>query len=762
MNQNQSQLGAPSSTVASSAHTVREAARFLSVVRSRKELVIVATSISLVLGGLYYATATRIFQSEASLLVLQTGQQKMMTTDMPGERTAKDLMPTYTSLFGSDVVLNDAIRQLSPQDRIDLADTPPAQWPRTLAENLSVSARRGTNILDISYRSRHPRTAAAVVDAVLSAYLKFMDGLHKNSSREILDILTKEKVELEEELDAKQRELLDARRNAEELAITEGNEGVNVVMRRAIDLNEAWIKALESRLEAESQLRSLQAAIARGEDLKQYTLAMVEGVGSEVLRRQLGMGAQDAYEIAQMNRGLVDDKAELRSLRQTYGPMHQKVREIEDRINVTEQYIQNRAQVQDVELRAMNNQLLAPTLLNMASQRLQQAEDHEGRIRSSYEAEKDHALSLDQNATHLQLVEYDLNRLRAFQDTMIERIKDIDLGQDNGMLRTEVLKHPEIPLGPVSPRLAKVGVLAAMLGLLAGLGIVYLQDLLDDRFRSPEDMEEQTGVPVLAMIRKLGQLEEGTGPENVHVHVAPNGADTESFRTLRTALAFTQGGVQRLVVSSTEPGDGKTTVTVNLAAVIAQSGKRTLLIDADMRRPGLTPLVGLRGQHGLSMILREKTPIAESVKANLHPSFLENLDVIPSGLRPVNPMELLASDRFADLLAWAEVAYDRIVVDSPPILAVSDAAIVGRLVDGVALVVRPEKNRRRLVVRAIESFPALGVTVLGTVINHVDAEKGQDYYGYGYGYGYSYSYGHDDDPQEETGTGESVHPRRVA
>ena len=128
----------------------------------------------------------------------------------------------------------------------------------------------------------------------------------------------------------------------------------------------------------------------------------------------------------------------------------------------------------------------------------------------------------------------------------------------------------------------------------------------------------------------------------------------------------------------------------------------------------------------------------------------------------MNPMALLASNRFADLMAWAEVDSEQIVVDSPPALAVSDSAIIGRLVDGVILIVRPEKNRRRMVVRAVESYPSLGVNVLGTVINHIDSEKSTDYYGYGYGYGYGYSYGHDE-PAESPLVGEQPEllPRRV-
>ena len=740
-------------------NSIREIARFLSVVRARKEIVIMSFVVSCLLGGLYYVTAPRKYRSDASLLVMQPGGHAL-TNKMSGERAARDVMPTYTDLLGSEAVLKEAVRGLAPEHRGDLADSPPEQWPAVLARNLSTNARRGTNILDICYYSRDPETAAAVVDSVLTSYVDFMNKLYKDASRDMLNVLTAEKKELEERIYATQQQVLAVRRNVDELVITEGDTGVTVVQRRALDISKALTDAQTQRTEAESSLRALEAAIANGEDLQQYVLLMDESVGHELRLGQWGMSNRDAMTLAQINRQLIDDKSKLRSLLHTYGVQNQRVREVQSRIEVAEQFLQNRPLVQSTKFNRMSAEQIKPALLQTARQKLQMAAHLEKSVWASYNAEKAHVLALDQSATELRMVEDDLERLHSSYDVVLKRMTDIDSGERSGGLRTSVTSEPKVALNPVSPQLPKVVLISFLLGTLAGLGIVYLQDLLDDRFRSPEDLQEQTGVPVLAMIRKLEPLEGGTGAENIHVHVRQSGSDAESFRTLRTALAFAQGGVQRVIVSSTEPGDGKTTVTVNLAAAVAQFGRKTLLIDADMRRPGTTPLLGLRGQAGLSMILRDTTPVAESAKANTHVSLIENLDVIASGLRPVNPMELLASNRFADLLAWAEVEYEQIIVDSPPALAVSDSAIIGRLVDGVILIVRPEKNRRRMVVRAIESYPSLGVKVLGTVINHIDSEKNADYYGYGYGYGYNYS--HDEFPEApRVGEQPVLRPQRV-
>ena len=202
-----------------------------------------------------------------------------------------------------------------------------------------------------------------------------------------------------------------------------------------------------------------------------------------------------------------------------------------------------------------------------------------------------------------------------------------------------------------------------------------------------------------------------------------------------------------MVISSSEPGDGKTTVLVNLAVSVAQSGKKTLLVDADLRRPGLTALLGMKALGGLTDVLRSKDDVAATAHQHVCSTEVENLDVLPSGMRRPNPAELLAGPNLGDLLGWADTVYDQVLIDSPPVLAASDAQLIGRLVDGVIMVVNSEKNRRRAVVRAVESFVMLGVHVFGVVANRVGGE-GNASYGYDYGYAYDYSYS--GEPGEDT------------
>jgi capsular exopolysaccharide synthesis family protein len=210
-----------------------------------------------------------------------------------------------------------------------------------------------------------------------------------------------------------------------------------------------------------------------------------------------------------------------------------------------------------------------------------------------------------------------------------------------------------------------------------------------------------------------------------------------------------------LAITSSEPHDGKTTVLGNLAVTYAMSGKRTLIIDADLRSPGLTRMFNMRGLKGLSRILKSADPIAESAPESIRETGLEYLDILPCGPKPSNPSELLSSPRMSELVAWADDNYDQILIDCPPILAASDASIVGRLVDGLALVVQPKKNRRKLVLRAAEVLKTSGVDIAGVIANRIGGSR--DGYGYGYGNGYGYGYGYGDDdydgkPTESTGS----------
>lgn len=740
-----------SAEVSSEVNAVHLMMRFLRMAYYRKGVLIVVLAASCLLGGLRYVTAPRRYESTASLLIRQTGEDTW-STQMSGERVTRDLMATYKSVIRSPAVLEKAIKLMPPEARVDMGSAPSDKWTDVLRDNLIVSDERGTSIMHVAYRSADPRAAACSVSSVVTAFLDWVEREHGNDAGQRLDRLDKDKGTLAEQLRAIEAKIARTRAAADEVVIRKGDQGANLAVESVFHLKEEVMEARKTRMEAQIILDAIEREIHSGGNLRRLTLSIVFEPGNKALLQQLGLGESDGDTLATLKRQLVADTAALQTESTKYGPANPKIWAIQQRILVNQQALNTYRENAFASLQRIGDRELGEILQGYARQQLNQAVERELAIAGEYDKAVQHEKELRGPESELESLNHERERLQAMFDSVLEQIKHIGDVKDAGALRASVISRPEVPVAPVSPRLRMTAIESILLGLLVGLGLVYVLDVLDDRFRSPEDLQLQLRVPVLAMVRKLEGLE-GDGLEKLHVVTQPNGSASEAFRTLRTALALTGGGAKSFVISSAEPGDGKTTTMANLAAAFAQTGQRTLLIDGDMRRPGLTSLLDLRGATGLATVLRDDAPIAESAAANLETTSLENLHILPSGPRQTNSMQLLASERFSELLSWADSCYDQILVDAPPALAVSDAAMIGRLVDGVLLIVRPEKNRRRTVIRAVEHLRMLGVNVIGTVLNHLAPEKDSHYYGYSYGYGYGYEYGgeygHDESGDDE-------------
>jgi capsular exopolysaccharide synthesis family protein len=523
---------------------------------------------------------------------------------------------------------------------------------------------------------------------------------------------------------------------------------IHPTVQRALHLSEALTKAQEERLNMERQSESIQQAIASGSDLQPYLASLEATIGKQMMISALGLSTEDLKMIHEQQQKLFDTQQELQSLSQFYGPAHPKIAELSERARSIEGYLANYRANSGNRMSSFGSQDLGPMLQSMLQQSVVQAHRKEQQLTQSFEAAREQAARESGGVVHLESLEREVKRLERQQDALVDRIANIDLRQLQAPIQATVVKEPLPNDKPVSPQLRHVIVLSLFGGLGVGALIVYVQDVLDDRFSSPEEMMAQLSVPVLAMVRDLKPLD-GAGLASLHTHVHPRAVEAEAFRTLRTALTLNAGSSERILISSAEPGDGKTTVSANLAVSFAQAGKRTLVIDCDLRKPGMTARFDFKKLPGVAEVLLSDESLAEVASNLIRHTELENLDVLPAGARQPNPSELLSDPRLSELLAWAESHYDRVLVDCPPVLAVSDAQIVGRLVDGAILVVRPEKNHRRLVVRACESFAATGSVVLGVVANGLSIAA-NDRYGYGYGYGDGYGYGHDQEGDESS------------
>ncbi|MEM9351995.1 MAG: polysaccharide biosynthesis tyrosine autokinase [Planctomycetota bacterium] len=720
----------------SGAELVATLTRFLKLLRFRKKIVFAWLAGTMVLGAIYYGAAQRQYASTAKLLIVQ--QRKDQVETVGDHESSDNTMATQRLLVTSPKVVERAIKTIDPRYLIDIRDKPPHKWTREVSERLSASTTRNTNFVTVSYRSVHPEAAAAMVSAVTDSYLGFVQYTHKGTAAELVEELEAALEERNQELNAKHQELDAIRREMLHLNVDSTDGVVEPIIQRAIRANEVYTQAQERRQRLQATLTAVEQAIARGDDVHQYLAGVEEEVGKQLMLAAMGLSSQDSRTLAEQEEKLFSTRNEIRRLSQYLGPNHPKLRGLQTKASQLQTYIADYQKNAGQRFKSSLDKEGAVAVKELLARRLRQAVEAENQFAKNFQAARSEAATRSADIDRLQRIERELERLEARRDAIEERIANIDIRQEQAPLRVTVVQDPVPEREPISPKLQMVVLGSIFGGLMLGCGAVYVQDVLDDRFGSPEEMTAQLDVPILSVVRQLDPLS-GSGLQTVYTNALPSSVESEAFRTLRTSLSLTAETSNRVLVTSSEPGDGKTTVTANTSVAFAKAGKRTIVLDCDLRKPGLTTLLELKGQPGVGDILAGDFPPSETAPGLIVRTEVEGLDIIPAGPRRADPAELLSGKQLTELLAWAEANYDQVIVDCPPVLAVSDAQIVGQLVDGAILVVRPEKNHRRMVIRAIDSLFGTGCQVLGVVANGVSQQSAG--YGYGYGYGYGDGYG---------------------
>lgn len=334
----------------------------------------------------------------------------------------------------------------------------------------------------------------------------------------------------------------------------------------------------------------------------------------------------------------------------------------------------------------------------------------------------------------------EIERTRELLEQLEEQMAKVSIGKDERGTRVIELTAPSLAY-KVGPSILKTVGLGSLLGILLGSGLALLLEKNANTFRDPDEISEELGVPVLTHIpffkgklKKIGKDEvnpyEKLDPALAVIHM-PASVPAEAIRSFRTSVFFeTSGpGCKIIQVTSPLPGDGKSTIAGNLACSIAQSGKRTLVIDCDLRRPQLTDYFDLAEKKGLTNVLNGDCEIPDGC----HETPLDNLFVMPSGPVPGNPAEALTLPDMGEMLETLKTKFDYIIVDTPPLLVVTDPSIIASLVDGVVLALRVRRKSRHNSKESMNILRSVGARVLGVVINNSDESGASDgYRGYGY------------------------------
>ncbi|MCA9933259.1 MAG: polysaccharide biosynthesis tyrosine autokinase [Ardenticatenaceae bacterium] len=357
----------------------------------------------------------------------------------------------------------------------------------------------------------------------------------------------------------------------------------------------------------------------------------------------------------------------------------------------------------------------------------------------------------------LSRLETQRNEARLRYTEAFNELNDLQVSQIQESNNIQPIEPAALPTSPIRPRTMSNTLLAAAVGGMLALGIIFLIEYLDDTVKTPDQVMEDTGLSTLGAIAFIKGEQPG---DRIITHIRPRDPVSEAYRVLRTNLSFSaiDKELQDVLITSSSPGEGKSTTVANLAAVLAQAGKKVIVVDADLRRPVQHKIFGLPNNQGLTTaLLDQKTAVISHIQSTP----IRGLQVMCSGPIPPNPAELLNSQRMSQVLAELREVADVIVYDTPPALTVADASILAPQVDGTMLVIDTGNTRRDTFIQAVQRLQKTSSNMFGVVMNRLRPGRSGYYYDYYYYY-YHYYGAYEQDNRKRTKNGSGKRPNWLA
>ena len=557
---------------------------------------------------------------------------------------------------------------------------------------------KGTRLVDVSYDSTDPGFAQAAVNALVDEYIEQNLDLRLHNIDSTLQWLGDQLEKQRAKVEAAERGMADYRSQQNALSL---DNRQNIVGAQLTQLNDALTKAKTVRLEKQAlydQIKNLHASTATLDTFP----AVAQNTMIQTLKGQLsGLEAERAKNA------------------ERWGENHPEM------VKLTGSIANARRQLQ------LETAKVAESVRNEFRSAL--ANEHS--LMNALEDQKQRAMELDSKSASYTVLEREAAGERDVYQSLLQQEKELRVIRNSRANNIQLMDTAELPKAPYVPNRRRDLLMSIVFGIALAVGLAFGIEYLDDTIKTPDDVTRRLQLPMLGLVPAVrGDRSPVLAREVPHDF-------GEAFRSLRTSLVFTSRseGARLIGVTSTQPLEGKTTTACNLAMVLAYGGARVLLIDADMRRPGLHRTLGMQNNSGLSHVLTGQARIREVVRRTHDP----NLMAITAGRTPPNPSELLASERMHQLLAnLAAGPFDWVIVDTPPVLAVTDAVILAPYLSGITFVVGAEMTRRAHAERAMQTLHAAGrQRIIGVVLNRVDFDRNKYYYSRYYGYQYKSYYG---------------------
>ena len=693
----------------------------LITLRKRKWILIVAAVLGLAYGMFTAQFQPKRYESYGRIEVRSGSSNEYRVSAVQGfEGNAASKMLTEIEIIKSDSLMLKVAREMDLNNNADFLESkvPPPNTSlddpevrqstvQHLQLSLQVALVPKTDIIRISYNSSNPKLSADIVNKVISTYIHRSYETRFDSTQRVSTWLSGTLDDLKQQVETSQEQMLDLQRK---LGILGFDPTHNQISTQLDDLAKASGAAKLARIIAEARYR------------------VVSGMDPNTIEGSIELtpGTQPG-ELNSLRGTLAEARANYAHLESTLGPNHPQSKAL-------------KAQIDELvkEIDAEQTRLLI-----QAKQVYVVARANEQQTSAALEQQKADAYKLRDQLVEYNLREREFEANRTLYDNLQQRLRTASVESGLESLEIDVVDPALPPVNPILKPRSTVVLTALIFSLLAGIVIAFVLESLDTGLRSIAEIESIMELPSLAVIPRArrSSVDQAatltTAQRNIGVLTQPKSQFAEAFRSLRTSLLLSTTGhpPKIIVVTSATPSEGKTTASSNLAAILAQGDTRVLLIDGDLRRPNVHHRFGLNGKVGLTTVLTGATTLEGTVQ---HVPEVPNLDILPSGPVPPFPTEMLSSEAMNSILKRSAELYNYIVIDSPPILSVTDGVILAQEADAVVLVIRHGKSSKHVVRRARDLLLRSGAAVTGIVLNAVDLNS-PEYYGY-YGYsGYSYA-----------------------
>ena len=645
--------------------------------------------------AVYTFLATPIYEAEVTVQVLKHGAQVLRVADVVENSITSDSdFNTQIKILESVAILQNVANRLTPEELKQLTDpykSRSGDVPSTVAvlyENRKILPQRFTLITMVRFRHPNPKVAARMANLIASEYIAYNSRLRVEESMKAVD-------DLKDRAD-QQRKRVDEIANALQAFRQKGNlislvQSKDIVTEKLKALNAMATQASSRLKDAQIKWNLVQDWTKSNRDLTELSfIASQPKVNSLLLQ-------------------ITNQQLTLAQLRERYKDKHPKLIEAVNTLAQAELEMQSALATASSSIKA----------------EYEDATRTDAEARQALADQEVKSFDLDKAAVEYENLDRDFRVNNQLLEAMISRIRETSVSSSIETDSARIIDRAFEPSSPVSPRTFANLMMGLVGGVVLGVGVAYLVALVDDRVKTLFDVERLVGLPLLAIIPRVERLEQ---PDKAQV--VSNGADrmtVEAFLSLYSTLRVNDDSrnAKFILVTSTLPGEGKSFVASNLALTFAVQGQRTVIVDCDLRKPNIQRSFRLRASKGLVNHCVQGVPLEDVIVKQVQP----NLDVITVGDRAKNPVQLINSPEFEAMLAALGQRYDRVVLETPPLGAVSDVLNILPLMDGALYAIQFNRVKRGAARRCVRRLLAANVPVFGAVLNDMDSGLTGDYYG---------------------------------